>query len=290
MNGMFGKVAIASITLFAIGCGAGGVGSEPVRLEPACERTPNGAVDLSAVFAEAVDKRGQLVPDALAKMRSQLDEQLLKMSRYGPTATPNLFSSDTARLAWWYNARAAWSMKLADLSGCSRRRCPTSARTRTFPLDGREMSLEKIDTILLAEARRSGDFRIAACAPGAWVDYAPLPQKPFTEKDFTDRLPAAFNRLSLDDRRFVIDVERRQVRIPAMLWACRDMVISWYRRHYGPCGVSLTTALRAHLDRPAQRRLDNALGYAAVRQAARAELAVPRRKMFYPGSFGRVEQ
>jgi len=288
MNGMFGRVMVVSIALFVVGCEAG-VDTGPVRLDPACELTTDGTADLSAVFTEAVDKRGRLVPDALARVRSRLDGQLLKMSRYGPTTTPNLFSTDSARLAWWYNARAAWSMKLADLAGCPRRNCPTAARARTFPLDGREMSLEKIDSILLGEARRSGDFRIAACAPGAWVDYAPLPQKPFTEEDFSDRLSVSFNLFALDDQRFVIDVERRQVRIPPMLWSCRDMVISWYLRRYGPCEVSLTTALRSHLDRLAQRRLDNALGYAAVRQAARTGLVIPGRKIFYPGSIGRVE-
>ncbi|MDY7010177.1 MAG: hypothetical protein SVV80_05420 [Planctomycetota bacterium] len=276
------------IALLVIGCESG-VEFGQVRLDPACERTPNGAADLSAIFAEAVDERGRLIPDALARVRDRLDEQLLKMSRCGPTATPDLFVTDEARLAWWYNARAAWSMKLADLAGCPRRRCSTAARARTFPLDGREMSLEKIDSILLYEARRSGDFRIAACAPGAWVDYAPLPKKPFTEKGFLDRLSVSFNRLVLDDQRFVIDVERRQVRIPPMLWSCRDMVISWYRRRYGPCQVSLTTALRSHLDHLAQRRLDNALGYSAVRQAARTELVIAGRKIFYPGSIGRVE-
>ncbi len=287
MNGMFGKVAVVSAALFAIGCG-GGVDAKPILLNMTGAGASSDVSDLAAVLADAVDESGRLVPVALAGVRDRLDEQLRKMSLAGPTATPDLFSTDAARLAYWYNAHAAWSMKLADMAGCSQRVSPT-ARKRTFELDGREMSLEKIDSILLDEARRSGDFRLAACAPGAWVDYAPLPQKPFSAEGFDNRLDEALNRLVLDDQRFVVDVERRQVRIPPMLWSCRDMVVSWYRRRYGPCNVGLTTALRAHLDSLAQRRLDNTLGYAAVRQEARTELAVPGRKIFYPGSIGRVE-
>ncbi|MCK4626572.1 MAG: hypothetical protein KAV00_14730, partial [Phycisphaerae bacterium] len=156
-------------------------------------------------------------------------------------------------------------------------------------LDGCDMSLEKIDSILRDETRRSGDFRLAACAPGAWIDYAPLPQKPFTEGNFSVRLDEAFNRLVLDERRFVIDVDNKRVCIPPMLWDCRDMVIARYRRRFGPCEVSLTTALSPHLGHPARCRLKNALGYAAVRQKTRTEILITRRKIFYPGSIGRIE-
>ncbi len=287
MNGMFGKVAVVSAALSAIGCG-GGVDAKPILLNMTGAEASSDVSDLAAVLTDAVDERGRLIPAGLERARDRLDEQLRKMDLAGPTATPDLYPTDASRRAYWYNARAAWSMKLADMAGCSQRVSPT-ARKRTFPLDGREMSLEKIDSILLDEARRSGDFRLAACAPGVWVDYAGLPQKPFTEEDFTDRLAAALNHLVLDDQRFVVDVERRQVRIPPMLWSCRDMVLAEYRRRYGPCDVGLTTALRAHLEGLAQRRLDNALGYSTVRQEARTELAVPGRKIFYPGSIGRVE-
>ncbi len=287
MNGTFGKIAMVSFALFAVGC-AGEPNVAPVHLDLTGVEASSDVSDLSAVLAEAVDARGRFVPTDLARVRSRLDSHLRKMSLTGPTATPDLYPTDASRWAWWYNARAAWSMKLADLAGCSRQVSPT-ARKRTFDLDGRIMSLEKIDSILLDEARRSGDFRLAACAPGAWADYAPLPRKPFTGQDFTNRLDEAFNHLVLDERRFVIDVEHRQVRIPPMLWDCRDMVLAGYRRRFGPCKVSLTTAIRSHLARLAQRRLDNALGYAAVRQGPGTELVIPRRKIFYPGSIGRVE-
>lgn len=286
MSGLPGKVGfILLCALLLVGC----VGnSGPVRLDPACRRTSNAVPDLSAVFAEAIDERGRLIPAGLARVRRRLDEQLLKMELYGPITSPESFPTDASRWAWWYNARAAWSMKLADLAGCSRQVSP-AARARTFILNGRKMSLGEIDSILLAEARRSGDFRLAACAPGAWVNYAPMPQKPFAEEGFKQQLGQAINRLVLDERRFVVDVESRQVRIPPLLWACRDMVVSWYHRQYGPCDVSVTTALGVHLNSAARRRLEGVLGYAPVRQRVRAELAVPRRKVYFPGKVGPVE-
>ena len=262
-------------------------------------------------FSAAVDDHGRLVPASLCDVRGGLDEQLLKMSRFGPTETPDKFPTEADALAYWYNARAAWSIKLADLAGCQRR-CPLAARKRAFPLDGREMSLERIDAIILDIARRNGDFRLAACSPGAWADHAPLPRKPFDAADFkdalhpsatsqpqtsasrgdknADRLTTEFNRLAMDEKRFVIDVERRRVCIPPMLWSCRDMVISSYRRRFGPCDVKLTTAIRAHLEGAARYRLENAMGYSCAGCQSDVELNVPGRKRFYPGRIGRVER
>ncbi len=260
-----------------------------VRLDLTGVGVSSDVSDLSVVLSKGVDEKGRLIPAGFASVRNRLDSQLKKMAISGPTATPEMYPTDESRWAYWYNARAAWSMKLADLAGFPPARCWPRAREKVFLLDGCDMSLEKIDSILRDETRRSGDFRLAACAPGAWIDYAPLPQKPFTEGNFSVRLDEAFNRLVLDERRFVIDVDNKRVCIPPMLWDCRDMVIARYRRRFGPCEVSLTTALSPHLGHPARCRLKNALGYAAVRQKTRTEILITRRKIFYPGSIGRIE-
>ena len=260
-----------------------------VRLDLTGVVVSSDVSDLSAVLSKAVDQKGRLIPAGFTSVRDRLDSQLKKMAISGPTATPEMYPTDGSRWAYWYNARVAWSMKLADLAGLSPTQCQPRAREKIFLLDGCDMSLGKIDSIIQDETRRSGDFRLAACAPGAWVDYAPLPKKPFTEGNFSARLSEAFNRLVLDEKRFVIDVERRQVCIPPMLWDCRDMVLAKYRRQFGPCEVSLTTALSLHLGHPARFRLKNAIGYTAVRQKTRTEILITRRKIFYPGSIGRIE-
>jgi hypothetical protein len=277
------------LVLFLAGCAVESDVAE-VRLDLTGVAVSSDVSDLSAVLSKVVDAKGRLIPAGFASVRDRLDSQLKKMAISGPTATPEMYPTDESRWAYWYNARAAWSMKLADLAGFPPAQCQPRAREKIFLLDGCDMSLEKIDSTLQDEARRSGDFRLAACAPGAWADYASLPQKPFTEGNFSAGLSKAFNRLVLNEKRFVIDVDNRRVCIPPMLWACRDMVFARYRRRFGPCKVSLTTALSPYLARPARYRLKNALGYAVVRQKTRTEIIITRRKIFYPGSIGRIEQ
>ncbi len=157
------------LVLFLAGCAVESDVAE-VRLDLTGVEVSSSVSDLSAVLSKAVDKKGRLIPDGLASVRDRLDSQLKKMAISGPTATPEMYPTDESRWAYWYNARAAWSMKLADLAGLPPARCQPRAREKVFLLDGCDMSLEKIDSILQDAARRSGDFRLAACAPGAWVD------------------------------------------------------------------------------------------------------------------------
>lgn len=275
--------------LILTGCGVG-IDVEAVDLDLSTARRSADVSDLAAVLSEAIDAQGRLAPAGLARAGKRLDAQLRKMALAGPTATPDLYPTDASRRAYWYNARAAWSMKLADLAGCRGQSCPPNARRRPFPLDGRTMTLDEIDSVLLADARRSGDFRLAACAPGVWADYAPMPRKPFSADDFPGRLTEMLNRLVTDEKRFVIDVEGKRVCVTPLLWDCRDMVISFYHRRCGRCKVDLITAMRLHLKAGAEWRLRNALGYTAVRQEARMELVTTRRKMFFPGSVGKIER
>jgi hypothetical protein len=270
------------------GC-LGGLGTAPMELDLAgVERTADVS-DLAAVLAVAVTEDGRVRPEALERLEGRLDAQLRKLAVGGPTAAPELYPTYAARWAYWYNARAAWSLKLAAEAGCPRRTCPVTMCRRRFPLDGRSMSLEQIDRILLQEARRSGDFRLAACAPGVLLSLGPMPDRPWSAAQFAGRLGEALDLLVLDRRRFVVDVAERQVRVPRMLWACRDMVLEQYETDYGTGQAALITALRPHAGPAARRRLEEGLGYAVVGQGRRAELAVPRRKRYFPGRIGRVE-
>lgn len=266
-----------------------GAGAAPIALDVAGVSPSTGVSDLAAVLAEAATDDGRVRPEALGRAGERLDAQLRKMAVTGPTATPRLYPSYGAQWAYWYNARAAWSLKLAALAGCPRRACPLTVCRRRFPLDGRTMSLEMIDRILLAEARRSGDFRLAACAPGVLLSFGPMPGKPWAAGEFGGRLGEAFDLLVQDRRRFVVDVAKRQVRVPQMLWACRDLVLERYRADYGDAGATLITALRPHVGPGGLRRLEEALGYEAVPRPRQGELAIPRRKVYFPGRIGQVE-
>jgi len=279
--------AVLVCALAWAGCNGGA--REPVRLDLTGVEPTADVSDLAAVLDEAVDAAGRVVPQRLAKVSARLDAQLRRMALAGPTSRPELFPTYGDRWAFWYNARAGWSIKLAELAGFPRRVPPAAMRARQFDLDGRKLSLEGIDEILLAEARRTGDFRLAACAPGVTVDCASLPKTPCAAADFAARMDEALSRLVLDERRFVLAVDERQVRVPPMLWDCRDLVAREYRRRTGSGDASFTTALSVHLSRLARRRLAQGIGYVAVGAALRGELVLPGRKVFMPGKVGRVE-
>mgnify|MGYP001085783693 CR=1 FL=1 len=116
-----------------------------------------------------------------------------------------------------------------------------------------------------------------------------MPVKPYTAEGLTDRLSQALSEFVLDDRRFSVDIEGMEVRIPPLLWACRDMIVAQYQRRYGAGQANLLTALAPHLSARARQRLENAIGYKIVPQAPRWELAVPKRRVYYPGKVGRIE-
>ena len=243
----------------------------------------------SVVLSQVVDNRGRLIPARLAGVHDRLVAQLKRMAAYGPTATPEMYPDENSRLAYWYNARTAWSIRLAEMSLHGNELLGREQFTRSFPLDGRIMSLNKIDSILLSLARGSGDFRIAACVPGVRAGYAPLPQKPFSRDGFQERLCEQLNRLVLDENRFVIDIEHKRVLVPPMLWACRDMVISKYQQRFGRCRVNLLTAMGVYLNPRARFRLRNALGYRIVPRQGAGRAVIQPRKLYYPGKVGKIE-
>jgi hypothetical protein len=260
-----------------------------VRLDSAGVESSAEVSDLAAVLAAAVTSDGRIDPAALLSQTSRLDKQLRVMAVSGPTATPELYPLEAARQAYWLNARGAWALKLAADIGCPERTNPQTMQARKFPLDGRIMSLNDIDQTLLQEAQTSGEFRLAACAPGVLVDYAPMPTSPFNAEGLTWRLKETFNRFVLDGRRFCLDVDSMEMRIPPMLWSCREMIVDQYQKHYGARGANLLTALGPHLDVRARQRLEEAVGYKIVPQRPRGELAIPKRRIFYPGKVGRIE-
>ncbi len=288
-----GRLTIALIGAILAGCdGPGGPVAQPlpaVPLSTAGVEPSADTADLAAVLAEAATSDGRVDPKAMRRLSGRLDSQLRTMAVAGPTATPTLFPTYGARWAYWYNARAAWSMKLTLLAGCPKKTDSRCMARRPVPLDGRAMSLAAIDGLLLAEAERTGDFRLAACVPGVRVEFGPMPQRPYEAADFGDRLEAMFSTLIADQRRFVIDVADRKVLVGPMLWARRQDVLDQYRREFGGEGVQFVTALRPYVRGRALKRLQQAVGYGAAEATRTGELAIPRRTVYFPGKIGRVE-
>jgi hypothetical protein len=204
-------------------------------------------------------------------LRALLNRQLKRMAVAGPTTTPELFPTRNERLTYWYNARTAWALRLlleawdqqiiAGLTQSSPLALTTPFARRRFPIDGGTMTLEGIDAAI---ARQGGPLAVMA-APGLDLRRASLPREAFQAEGLFDELPRRFTEFIGDEKRFVIDILNQQVLIPPVIWQYRESLLAKHRRAYDTEQISLTTALLPLVDRNAQRRLQNAIGYRCVR-------------------------
>jgi len=212
---------------------------------------------LARVLASAVDAKGLIDPDALKGAAAALEGQLKLLAVTGPTATAEEFPTPGHVLAYWYNARAAWSMRLLLGQGCPKEISRRVLEETPLPLDGREMTLGEVDAILAADA----DFRVAVAAPGVTMERARLPREPFAPGGIRQRIAERFSAFLDDESRFVIDVRRQRILVPPVLWQFRRRLIDAHRTRCGAEGATLATALLAYLRGSPHRRLQDAIGY-----------------------------
>ena len=223
---------------------------------------------LAEVLATAVRRNGLANAEMLKKHAAALDAQLKLLAVTGPTATPKLLPTEAHRLAYWYNAHAAWSMKLLLVEECPAEVHRSRLEGRPFPLDGRTMTLRLIGR----ELERDEDFRTAAAVPGATTQHARLPGKPFEAKGIRRRIAERFAELIDDPLRFVIDIPHQRIVVPRCVWEVRERILRRHWRTYGVGGATLTTALLGHVSGSPHRRLQDAIGYRVVAAAEKLTL------------------
>ena len=233
----------------------GGVILDTSSVKPAADYT-----DLAIVLKRAVGRKGMLIPKAARECASHLDAQLKLLAVSGPTVTPALFPSQEDTLAYWYNARAAWAIKLSLMQDCPDELSRACLEERSFPLDGRRMTLDEIDAIL----GRQEDWRVLVAAPDVRQQRSALPDQPFTSADIHKTIAERFNQFVADDRRFVIDVEQRKLLVPPVLWPLRHRLTDEHNRTYRTQGATLVTALLPYVSGAGRRRLQDAIGYRTV--------------------------
>ncbi len=192
-------------------------------------------------------------------LREPLEAQLRVMAVAGPSATPDLFPDRESRLAWWLNARTAWTIRLAAALDEIDEDDNTASRTPgMFPLDGRRMTLEEIDVEIL----RAGDYRCVMAAPGLFPLRAPLPAEPFAPETLEEQTRDNFNAFIVDPERFKLDALQRELLVPPVVWRHRDRLKRAYRETFGgPEEVPLITALLPVTTGSAHHRLQNLVGY-----------------------------
>lgn len=257
MNKHLGKHILALGLIAAIaGCQPPG----PLQLDTSNIQPAVNYDNLGKILDQAVTNKGQIIPALLAQNASTLQDQLKLLAVTGPTITPELFPEENSRIAYWYNARAAWAIMIAMECNCPKKIIRKELMRREFPLDGRLLSLEKIDRIL----KEFPDWRIVVAAPGITLQRAQLPARPFTGETIQEQIDQRFNAFIDDPTRFVIDVPSRQIRIPEILWPYRKPLIEKYEREYQTAGTNFTTALLPYVKGSALRRLQDAIGYQCV--------------------------
>lgn len=252
------KSALAGLLLIAAaGCQ---YSSTPITLDTSGIEPALDYEDLAFVLDKVVTKNGLLIPEALENHSDRLDAQLKRLAVTGPGITPKLLVTADEQLAYWYNARAGWAMKLTLLRKFPKKLRRDELIERNFPLDGRMLTLENIDRILETD----DDWRVPVAAPGVTLRRCKLPEKPFTAKDVRQRITERFNAFMDDDRRVVIDTRHKRVIFPPVLWRYRQKLIDDYHRNYRTQGANLNTALLRHLTGSAHRRIQDAIGYRCV--------------------------
>ncbi|MFP4106511.1 MAG: hypothetical protein ACLFVU_10530 [Phycisphaerae bacterium] len=209
---------------------------------------------------KTVSKDGRVRPFALQEHIQLLDAELRRMEIAGPASTPELYASDSARMAYWLNARAAWSMKLAALSGLTEEVEAAMILRRPFRVDGRSMTLEQID-VILAEDK---DFRVQVARPGVLPSDGPLPRKAFQETDLYDRVARNFNAMIDNPDRLKVIEQGRKLLTPTGLWDQRAELIAAHHRKYRTRGSKLQTAVIPYVTGSAKRRLLDYVGYTCV--------------------------
>jgi len=230
---------------------------EPVVLDTEGASPAVDFKELAELLHEAVTEEHLLDPEAAEARADALDGLLKRLAVTGPGVTPGLFVSSEQALAYWYNARAAWAIKLAELAGFPERMRREELCERAFPLDGREMTLERIDERILS----SGGWRAVVAAPGVCLDRARLPREPFGAEDIRDRVEQRLNDFIDDQDRFVIDVENQEVDLPPVLCQFAPQLVERHHRRYETTGATVTTALLPFVRGSARRRLQDAVGY-----------------------------
>ncbi len=246
--------------ILAAGCLAGCGADKPVELDTAGVTPAVDYAPLAKVMKNAVDEDGFVDADSLKESSKDLRRQLKLLAVTGPDASGNLLAHRSERLAYWYNARAAWALELARLAGTPEKISAGALENRKFPLNGRMMTLSEIDELLI---ERFG-WSAAAAAPGILTTRAAIPQKPVEASPNTHRLiERRLNAFIDDEKRFVIDVRHRRVMVPEIIWRFGRRLVRRYNRLYGTQGANLLTALLPHTSGSPHRRLQDAVGYSA---------------------------
>ncbi|MDP6633862.1 MAG: hypothetical protein QGG42_03110 [Phycisphaerae bacterium] len=271
--------------LLALASLAGCVRRQPPReFQPIILDTADaaGKVDysgLAAVLKDSVGPGGKILPKELKANAKMLEGQLMLMTLAGPQTRADLFEGEHSELNYWYNARAAWSLRLMLTFSAERLKADGEEtgpddrwriendgvsieefRNRPFPIDGKSMTLALMDSLIIEKF----GFKAVVGAPGVSPVRGAIPAKPFNASSTGELIDKRFNDFIDDADRFVIDIPSKRILAPPILWRFERRMIEAHEWKHGITGVNLTTALLPHVRLSPHRRLQDAVGYKCV--------------------------
>jgi hypothetical protein len=248
---------------------------QPVSMELTVPKTDPPAAslpdELQRLFRRVVRSDGTFWATEFDEERDIAMQAAAVYAKTGPTASPNLFSSKEEQLAFWYNARQLWSMIAAMELYRNGYNDASKIGEFQFPLDGRTMTLPKIDEAI----RELASVRYVVAAPSASMQRAGMSRTPLKAETIEAFQLANINAMARDHGRFKIDVQSETILYPPILWKHRKTSIQNYLRLYGgSTDTALLTTLLPHLDTRSNFRLQHAVGYAEKEDTTPPKLAV----------------
>lgn len=178
---------------------------------------PLGA-EWGAVLHTAVNGRGQVDFDALARHPDGLRRVVAGIGRASPRSAPDRFPAEASRLAYYINAYNALAMANVIDSGI-----PVSLTwwrkirffgVTTFSIGGEQMSLYHLENQVI---RPLGDERVHFALNCMVVSCPRLPQEPFSGDKLNDQLDKAARAFFSESRNLSIDASRHVVRVSSIL-------------------------------------------------------------------------
>lgn len=206
--------------------------------------------------------------DALIRSRPELDRMLNQLAGAGPTQTPELFTEQAARTAYYVNAHnlaaLAEVLPLAS-SSYAPLRLPTEFGMKLrHQIDGRLVSLRMLADSALSSS--PGDWRVRMALFSARGDGPPLPLRPLLA-DMLDIQLDEITRAALRSERMVrIDHgEVKRLLMHDALFDLRGALVADYERRMQTSGATILNVLLEWASAADRLTLNSAVGYAIER-------------------------
>ena len=248
---------------------------QPVSMELTVPATDHPAAAIPNVlprlFKRVVRNDGTFWAPEFDEERKGMMQAAAVYAKTGPTASANLFANKEEQLAFWYNARQLWSMIASMELYRNGYNNASKLDAFRFPLDGRTMTLIKIDEAI----EKTGSIRYVIAAPSGSMHRAGMSRTPLKAETIEAFKHANLESFFRNHERFKIDVQSETIYYPPVLWKARKTLAKNYLRLFGgTTDISLLTTLLPSLNTRTSFRLQHAVGYAETENTIPAKLAV----------------